>query len=138
MERIKKHCEINESGCWLWTACKTRDGYAEMKYEGKTCHCVHRLHWVLSGRTIPDGHVIRHMCKNRNCVALDHLQTGTLTENQLDRHRDGTMNSKLTEEQVREIKTCTDTNKSLAEKFGVDPSCISKIRTGRGWKWVTT
>ena len=136
MERIKKNSEVNEDGCWLWKLGHTKDGYAEMKYEGKTCHVVHRLHWLLSGRTIPEGHVIRHKCKNRHCVALDHLETGTLSENQIDRHRDGTMTKKLDEDQVREIRISTEFQQKLAERFGVHQSCISKIRKGRTWKWL--
>lgn len=34
--------------------------------------------------TIPDGHVVRHLCHNRGCVNPEHLETGTQKENMRD------------------------------------------------------
>ena len=41
----------------------------------------HRWAWELINGTIQDGLVIDHICKNRACVAIDHLRMVTQKEN---------------------------------------------------------
>jgi len=129
--------------CWLWTARKNRGGYGQFRVNGQI-HTAHRVSWILSGRTIPEGHVIRHKCRNKHCVNPDHLETGTQAENEADKIRDGTSNrgikhpkAKLTEEQVRQIRASADeTQKCLAEEFGVSQTAISLIIQRKNWSWL--
>jgi hypothetical protein len=131
------------SECWLWTACKHKDGYGTFKYEG-TQQLAHRFSWLLSGNIIPEGLVIRHKCRNRHCVNPEHLETGTLAENNADMIRDGTSTRgikhpsvKLTEEQVRQIRArATENQTELAKEFGVNPCTISHIILRRTWNWL--
>lgn len=44
--------------------------------------------------------------------------------------------SKLTEQQVREIKLSGATNTSLAKKYNVSEGCIRQILTGKTWQSV--
>lgn len=37
--------------------------------------------WLDAGREIPDGHTLDHLCRNRSCVALEHLETVPAGEN---------------------------------------------------------
>ena len=128
--------------CWLWTGCKEKDGYARITFQ-KNRFPSHRFSWLLAGNTIPEGHHIRHKCKNKHCVNPEHLETGTREQNMADKIRDGTdsrgeksVNAKLTEEQVRVIRANPDkkTHRELAEEYGVAETTISKIIHRKSWK----
>jgi len=127
--------------CWLWAGSKNTHGYGQVKYRGKISHC-HRISWFLTGYTIPEGHLIRHKCRNRHCVNPEHLETGTYADNEADKIRDGTDNrgikhvlSKLTEDQVRVIRARhTESGKKLAEEFDVSRATIHGIILRQTWK----
>lgn len=127
--------------CWLWTR-RCCHGHGCVTVNRKNQYS-HRVSWFLAGNTIPDGHVIRHKCRSRNCVNPDHLETGTYAENNADKIRDGSSrpgekhhNVKLTSAQVIEIRARTDKNIDLAKEFGVSYATISLIIQRRRWKHI--
>jgi len=121
------------SECWLWTGSCNRDGYGRFCVDRKTMYA-HRASWFLDDKTIPEGLVLRHKCRNRNCVNPEHLETGTQKQNCDDRIRDGTFKRKLTEEQVRQIRArSTESQNILAKEFGVKQGYISQIISGKRW-----
>lgn len=127
--------------CWLWNASMVRGGYGQFWFNNKQTKA-HRVSWLIDGRTIPEGHVIRHKCRNRNCVKPEHLETGTHAENSADMIRDGTSNkgekchtAKLTVEKVLAIRARVKENqRELGEEFGVSTSTIERIISRRIWK----
>ena len=129
--------------CWLWTGSMNTYGYGQVKLNCKN-YQAHRVSWFLIGSTIPEGHVIRHKCRDRKCVNPEHLETGTQAENMADMIRDGTSNIgeknpcvKLTEAQVLEIrKRSTENQYRLAEEYGVARANISYIIHRRTWKHI--
>jgi hypothetical protein len=129
--------------CWLWTGSKKPCGHGQCWVNGQL-RLSHRVSWILSGKTIPEGHVIRHKCRSKNCVNPEHLETGTQAENNADMIRDGTSqrgtkqhNVKLTEEQVRQIRVRADENQRLlAEEYGVGQTTISAIINRKNWAWL--
>lgn len=68
--------------CWLWMASVTPDGYGKVwsKEIGAQVYA-HRISYELHVGPIPDGLVIDHLCRVRNCVRPDHLEPVTRAEN---------------------------------------------------------
>ena len=130
--------------CWLWTSGCQQSGHGRF-YVNNTKVYAHRASWFLAGNTIPEGHIIRHKCRSKNCVNPEHLETGTYAENSADMIRDGTSlrgsknhANKLTEDQVRVIKARSKENQvRLGKEFGVRQSTIYNIIIGKTWGWLT-
>lgn len=77
--------------CWLWTGCKTPCGYGQLTIEGRTENS-HRIAYKIWKGLIPNGLVVRHLCRNRDCVNPEHLELGTYSDNNgIDKVRDGTL-----------------------------------------------
>ncbi|MEU6667591.1 HNH endonuclease signature motif containing protein [Streptomyces sp. NPDC046727] len=70
----------SEGGCWEWMACRTPDGYGQFTASGRRYY-VHREAFKASGRRIPDGWTIDHLCQNKACYNPDHLTAVTREEN---------------------------------------------------------
>ena len=143
VSRFEKY--IDKSGeCWLWTGYCGKKGYGLFGFEGKRWLC-HRFSYFLANSELPASPlIVRHKCRSRNCVNPDHLESGTPSENELDKVRDGTHkrgernnNVKLTENQVREIrKRHSETQQDLAKEFGVSQVSISLIIRKKNWAWL--
>lgn len=67
------------TGCWLWTASVTTDGYG--RYKSSTGNRASRFAYETAKAPIPDGLVIDHLCRVRCCVNPDHLDAVTRAEN---------------------------------------------------------
>ena len=81
-----------EDGCWLWKGAFCPDsGYGKFRV-GKRIWNTHRLIFEHAYGALPAGHnVVRHCyCRNRLCVRLSHLKSGTWRDNWQDSVRDGT------------------------------------------------
>jgi hypothetical protein len=59
-------------------------GYAHTTVNGKTVLC-HRMIWEYYNGVIPKGKEIDHLCRNRGCVNIKHLDLVTRKENLLRR-----------------------------------------------------
>lgn len=68
------------TGCWLWVGLVGRTGYGRMRSDGRKW-MVHRLSWTLFVGDIPDGLVVDHLCRTRNCVNPAHLRVCTQMAN---------------------------------------------------------
>jgi hypothetical protein len=78
----------DENGCMLWTGTKNRQGYGVFSVGAKGRQFnsqAHRVAYKLLVGPIPDGLVLDHVkargCRNRHCVAVDHLEAVTQAEN---------------------------------------------------------
>ena len=92
------------------------------------------------------GQECRHLDGNIRNNALTNLCWGAAAENMSDKIAHGTWvrgsrvgNSRLTEQQVREIKARLaqkEPHASIALDYGVKTVTISAISSGRNWSWI--
>ena len=71
--------------CLEWTGFLNRGGYGQFSGRnpnGKSeKYLAHRVAWALAGRTLKPEMVIDHLCRDRACVNVDHLDMVTHREN---------------------------------------------------------
>lgn len=130
--------------CWEWTRCKNK-GYGMVSVGKTKKRGAHIVAWELAtGRTLPDGMVIRHTCDNPPCTNPAHLIVGTHADNVYDRVEHGVPNkgvdnpqAKLTDDDVRAIRRLAHSGVSqpnIAAQFGITQTNVSMIVTRRTWK----
>lgn len=109
-----------DTGCWLWQRPLNPQGYGWFKLDGKDSGA-HRAAYQLLVGQIPDGLVLDHLCRVRNCVNPAHLEPVTQRENTmrgvapnvLAHHRNECVyghelvgDNVFTEDGVRRCRTC--------------------------------
>lgn len=155
---------VDKSGsCWIWTGGLSEDGYGlfSIWIDSKDKKIrAHRASYMLNIGDIPDGMLVLHECDNPPCVNPNHLFLGTHKDNSDDKVAKGRQlkgeamqlalkdkvlvgsnhpNSKLNEDQVREIKLMLSrgmAKRQIARMIGIDKSVIISISQGRAWKHV--
>ena len=68
-----------ENNCLVWQGCK-RDGYGLVTVNNKS-HNVHRLLYAVATNSNLNGLVVDHLCRNRACVNINHLEAVSNDEN---------------------------------------------------------
>ena len=155
LKRFWKKVRKGDGGdsCWEWIGGKIGDGYGNFAFRQngeKKSVLAHRFVFEQHHDMIVwPGFCVLHSCDNRACINPNHLFLGTNQDNVDDKVRKGRQWcpkgvlapwAKLTAEQVLEIretwrnrKRVRGTVSSLAERFGVSCSTISRITHERGW-----
>jgi hypothetical protein len=146
-DKIRFWAKVAKRGpdeCWLWVGKKNQKGYGQMEIDGRQ-FTAHRLAYQWEVADIPSGCVVRHRCDNPSCVNPSHLLAGTQADNIADRNSRGRQakgeqsgRSKLTKEQVLEIRASSLGNVALARKYGVSDTHIRYIRKRHpaAWAWL--
>ena len=71
------------SGCWEFQGAIHKTGYGVFKLVDKTFYA-HRIAYLFDTRKpIPEGMELDHLCRNRKCCFLAHLEVVTHRENTL-------------------------------------------------------
>lgn len=114
------------------TPCRIRKGHRSPRgYTRENCRQGHALAWERQHGPIPAGLVPDHLCRQRDCIRVSHLELVTSAENS----RRGLV-AKLSKDDVRAIRASTEPRRVLAERYDVSVTNISMIRCGRSWKDV--
>jgi hypothetical protein len=129
-----------DTPCVEWDGYRNPAGYGQVRVDG-VLWLAHRRVWFEVNGPIPEGLIVMHRCDNPACIRPSHLLLGTHAQNVADkiakgRGNEGSKhgNSKLSEEEVAEIRRLRKESKctleSIGRKFGVNKSCISRILNG--------
>ena len=108
----------------------TRLGYVRL-WNGGNRKLAHRVAWEAAHGPIPGDMEIDHLCHNRGCANLAHLE---MVSHRVNSQR--ARNRKLTANAVSEIRATARLGKSgnikaLAAKFGVSSTSIRHVASGR-------
>jgi hypothetical protein len=121
---------VSDEGCHEWQGA-LRHGYGP-----------HRAAWEMANKMSAKGFVVRHSCDNPKCINPAHLEIGNQQDNLADMRDRGRGRAafgensgaaKLTEHQVREIRSSIGSHRTIAAKYGVSGSHICNIRNGKKW-----
>lgn len=129
------------SGCFLWLGPYDKDGYGKIHTEDGRYLRAHRYTCELVGKPIPDGYLGCHKCDNPTCVNPQHIFHGTHKSNHEDRGRKGRQAkgskigaSKLTAEQVLEIRSTKPGEHVAFSKYGIKRTHYYRLMRGEGWE----
>jgi len=154
LEWLRDRADVDPvTGCWVWNRGVNHKGYGRYHFtddHGAVRHgSAHRLALELAlGRPIRVGLNALHRCDNPPCCNGAHLFEGTQADNLRDCREKGRARTpvgeanglaKLTASDVHEIRAALArgaTQTSLAGRFGIAQSQISRINTGKMWRSV--
>lgn len=135
--------------CWVWQGTTNHRGYGLYHHatdDGIRTGVASRLALELKlGRPIGPHMNACHHCDNPPCVNLEHLFEGTTSENALDSYQKqrrprmrGERNghAKLRYSDLPAILAALaegETQGSIAKRYGVNQSQISRIKNGKAW-----
>lgn len=80
LESILARLQPDGTGCLVWTGGISDFGYGIVSWENRKAR-VHRLLYQLQVGPIPEGMEPDHVCRNRACGNVDHLEVVTRREN---------------------------------------------------------
>ena len=108
----------------IFQLAKTQSGYG-MCWDGKgKMSLAHRIYYEAEHGPIADGLQVDHLCGKKACMNAFHLEVVTQQEH-LRRH--GKL--KLSDDQVRAIRTDARPQKLIALEFGTTQSNVSRIKS---------
>lgn len=126
-QAVSSEYKINpETGCWEWQRYVRPDGYGKTRLHGE--QLAHRAYYREYVGPIPEGLSLDHLCRVRHCVNPEHLEPVPHAVNV--RRGAGT---KLTWDDVCEIRASSAPHMALAERYGVSDAMISNVRSGKNW-----
>lgn len=117
---------VKENGCWVWQK-------GETIHSGATKSTLLKAAYTTLVGPVPEGHVVSTTCKNPKCVNPEHLYSckrGSTLKNP---------NTKLTEDDVREMRKLHEEGKTLGElvrAFGLTYASVSAIVKRKSWSHV--
>jgi hypothetical protein len=124
--------------CWIWQLSKDDEGYGFItvppRESGSRSGRAHAVYYERRFGPIPEGMIPDHLCRVHSCVNPDHIEPVTPAVNT----RRG-LSAKLDEQAVAEIRRALrlgEKQYSLAERFGVTQTMVSRIKLNKAWVGV--
>jgi hypothetical protein len=132
------------TGCQVWNGAADTYGYGHAWWNGKR-RKAHIMAIEVSGKTLEQGMVVRHLCNNTRCCNPEHLQVGTPVENMADKATSGVVAAEnsphalLSNKQAAEVFSFrgTETAFAVAARYGVAPHVVRGIWNGETYRLVT-
>lgn len=141
-ETVLTHEDDGE--CLMWPFARNSAGYGHINIDGKN-KLVHRLACEAeNGPPFADAEAA-HSCGRGHlgCCSRKHLRWATREENFSDKAAHGTLNigeanyaAKLTESDVRAIRASTDSQQTIARRYGIEQTNVSAIKRRKSWRHV--
>ena len=136
-----------DTNCWETDRSKLPSGYVQITFAGRHTTLSNLILEHTIGRRLKPHEQACHHCDNPGCIRPDHLFLGTQKDNLQDmrdkgRHSHGSRHkdAKLDERQVGQIKLLLRVGffsyRSIAKRYGVNPSSIHYMNIGKTWKHV--
>ena len=119
-------------GCLEWIGATNNNGYGVTRHN-KSVMLAHRASYLISKGDIPSGMCVCHKCDNPICVNPEHLFLGSHEDNMEDMRAKGRKWSKLTFNDVCEIRSSNEKSDVLADKYNVSARAIRYARKSTNW-----
>jgi hypothetical protein len=134
--------------CWPYTGLLNRKGYGQI---GIGQEMVTATHVALTIAGLPrssPSHWALHRCDNPVCCNPRHLYWGTVQQNVKDMWErnapprkglrgESNVSAKLTEDDVRAIRSSPEGTTAIARRYGVSSANITNIRKFKTWRHVS-
>ncbi len=150
-ERFRLYVQKTET-CWLWTGAVDKDGYGRFAFSSgdeffdesgvKGQVGAHQFSLAMKLGRWPTQQAL-HRCDVPGCVRAAHLYEGSYDDNARDRvergqapRGEGHGRSKITEQDVRDVRSGARTARQVAEERGVTTGAVYHAKNGRNWKWL--
>jgi len=139
LEKLKKYTkEVGnpdddlEGNCWVWQKSKDKDGYGKTTIFGKEIK-VHILACEIEyKRHKREGELARHLCGQKSCANPSHMKFGSLQDVIYKRNK----KRKFSDDDIRYIRSSSESGKELCRKYNTVSSHISEIRSRKIYKDV--
>jgi len=139
-ERFWSKIIKSDYGCWLWTGSLNGKGYGLFQ-RGHAMVGAHRYAFEsVTGKPIPDGMLVLHICNNPRCCNPRHLYIGTCGDNMRDTmcnpnwDRFKSSCPRFSSEEEQEIRRLLSqegwSQTKVAKKYGVTQQAISNLVRG--------
>lgn len=129
--------------CWIWTGAimKSNSGYGTIGIGG-VMRLAHRVAWIIKNGRVPELLLVLHSCDNPACVRPSHLWVGTQKQNiqdMINKNRGArglSVGAKLSEDQVKQMRSSGRTQQSLAKQYGINQATVWAILNRVTYRYV--
>lgn len=118
--------------CILWEGAVDRNDYGLVQVDRKRMRA-HRWVWEAKFGPIPEGQVVRHKCDNPPCINTDHLELGTIADNNRDARERNHVGSPpiLAPSEVRRLVAEREAGRTYKAIFDDWPELHGRVRSIR-------